>query len=138
MGSKKRFLSSVVAVFAVVVLAASCGSSNDPETWAEADADGNLRTNFIRACSEANAEGGDLEFDEVQAAAYCECAFVEIVEIFGGVFVEGTRIADVADAVEGQDFQAFKDFEAGLRSDPEDIPAEVEAVLNLCVSRAAP
>jgi hypothetical protein len=63
---------------------------------------------------------------------------VEIVEIFGGVFVEGTRIADVADAVEGQDFQAFKDFEAGLRSDPEDIPAEVEAVLNLCVSRAAP
>jgi len=138
MASKKPFLSLVVAVLALVVFAAGCGSSNDPETWGEADADGNLQTNFVRACSEANEDGGDLQFDEVQAAAYCECAFEEIVEIFGGVFVEGTRIVDVADAVEGQDFQAFKDFDEGLRSDPEDIPAEVEAVLNLCVSQAAP
>ena len=138
MVAKKRPLVIVALLLCLVVFAASCGASNDPETWAEADADGNLRANFIRACTEANEEGGDLEFDGVQAAAYCECAFVEIVEIFGGEFGEGTTIVDVAEAVEGQDFRAFKDYESGLRSDPEDIPAEVEAVLNGCVSQAAP
>lgn len=138
MAANKRPLVILAMLLSLVVFAASCGASNDPETWAEADADGNLQANFIRACTEANEDGGDLEFDEVQAAAYCECAFVEIVEIFGGEFVDGTTIVDVADAVEGQDFQAFKDFESGLRSDPEDIPAEVEAVLNLCESQAAP
>ena len=138
MVAKKRPLVLIALLLSLVVFATSCGASNDPETWAEADADGNLRTNFIRACTEANADGGDLDLDETQAAAYCECAFLEIVEIFGGEFVNGTTIVDVADAVEGQDFQAFKDFESGLRSNPEDIPAEVEAVLNLCVSQAAP
>ncbi|MDG1367882.1 MAG: hypothetical protein P8I99_11525 [Acidimicrobiales bacterium] len=137
MVAKKRPLVIVALLLCLGVFAASCGDSSDPETWAEAGDDGVLRANFIRACTEANEEGGDLEFDGVQAAAYCECAFVEIVEIFGGEFGEG-MIVDVAEAVEGQDFQAFKDYESGLRSDPEDIPAEVEAVLNGCVSQAAP
>lgn len=138
MAAKKRPLVIIALLFSFVVLAASCGASNDPETWAEADADGNLQANFIRACTEANADGGDLEFDDVQAAAYCECAFVEIVEIFGGEFVDGTTIVDVADAVEGQDFDAFKDFESGLRDDPENIKPEVRAVLTACASQAAP
>ena len=41
-------------LFSVLVFASACGSSNDPQSWAEAEDDGNLRPNFIRACTEAN------------------------------------------------------------------------------------
>lgn len=138
MRTTKRTLTIFAMLFSVLVFASACGSSNDPQSWAEAEDDGNLRPNFIRACTEANTESAEIELNADQIATYCECAFVEIVEIFGGEFGEGTTIVDVAEAVEGQDFQAFKDYESGLRSDPEDIPAEVEAVLNGCVSQAAP
>lgn len=138
MAAKKRPLVIIALLFSLVVLATSCGASNDPETWAEAEADGNLRPNFVRACTEANADGGDLEFDDSQAAAYCECAFTEIVEYFGGEFDADLAISDIADAAQGRDFEAFKEFESELRSDPESIPADIEAFLNGCASQAAP
>jgi len=137
MAASKRSLIAVL-LLALVALATSCGTSNDPQTWAEAEADGNLQDNFQRACIEANQEGGELDFDDAQAAAYCECAFIEIVEYFGGEIANGNTITDVADAVSGRDFEAFKEFEAGLRDDPERIPADIEAFLTGCAGQAAP
>ena len=138
MVAKKRPLVLIALLLSLVVFATSCGASNDPETWAEAEADGNLRPNFIRACTEANADGGDLQFDSAQAEAYCECAFTEIVEYYGGQFDADLAISDVAGAVQGRDFEAFKDFESDLRSDPESIPADIAAFLTGCASQAAP
>lgn len=128
----------VVLLLSLVALATACGASNDPETWAAAEDDGNLRPNFMRACIDANQDGGDLDFDDAQAEAYCECAFIEIVEYFGGEFDGENAISDVADAVSGRDFEAFKEFESGLRDDPEQIPADIEAFLNGCAGQAAP
>ena len=138
MRTAKRPLTIVVLLLSVILLAGACGSSNDPQTWAEAEEDGNLRPNFIRACTEANADGGDLQFDSAQAEAYCECAFTEIVEYYGGQFDADLAITDVVDAVQGRDFEAFKDFESDLRDDPESIPADIAAFLTGCASQAAP
>lgn len=138
MAATKRPLVLLVLLFSVLVFASACGASNDPETWAQAEEDDNLRPNFMRACTEANQDGGDLDFDAAQARAYCECAFVEIVQYYGGEFNDEGAISDVADAVQGRDFEAFKAFESGLRDDPEDIPADIEAFLNGCVGQAAP
>jgi len=133
MATSLRSSKLIVALFSVLVFASACGGSvNEPETWAEAEADGNLRPNFIRACTEANVDGGEFELTEAQADAYCECAFVEIVEYFGGEINADNALVDVADATAGRDFEAFEDFESGLRDDPTDIPADVEALLRGC------
>ncbi len=137
MRNAKRPLTIFVLLLSVVLFAGACGSSNDPQSWAEAEEDGNLRPNFIRACTEANAEdGADQSFSEAQLANYCECAFIEIVEYYGGSIDGDNRLDDVADAVVGRDFEAFKDLESDLRHDPTSIPADIEAMLNGCAADA--
>ena len=117
-------------LFSVLVFASACGSSNDPQSWAEAEDDGNLRPNFIRACTEANTESAEIELTADQIAAYCECAFVEIVEYFGGEIDGSNRLTDAAAAADsGRDFAAFKELESTLRDNPEDIPADIRALL---------
>ncbi len=128
--------SLLLIVLALVVFAGACSQSNTPETWGEAQEDGNLRPNFIRACTEANAEGGDVEFTAAEASTYCGCAFEEIVEYFGGAIAPDNTISAVANAAEGRDFEAFKTLEADLRKNPEQIPVDIEAMLTGCAARA--
>ena len=120
----------------VLVFASACGSSNDPQSWAEAEQDGNLQPNFIRACTEANADDDTVELTDAQAMAYCRCAFVEIAQYYGGEIDGDSRLDDVADAVAGRDFEAFTQFESSLRSDPTSIPADIEAMLGGCANRS--
>ena len=130
MRTTKRSLTIFAMLFSVLVFASACGSSNDPQSWAEAEDDGNLRPNFIRACTEANTDGAEIELTADQIAAYCECAFVEIVEYFGGEIDGSNRLADAALAADsGRDFAAFKELESTLRDNPEDIPADIRALL---------
>ena len=135
MRNAKRPLTIIVLLLSVVLFAGACGDSNDPESWA--DGGDNIRDNFNRACEEANAEdGADRAFsDPQQLANYCECAFSEIVEYYGGT-ISGDKFEDVAGAVVGRDFQAFKDLESELRNDPASIPADIEAMLNGCANNA--
>ena len=130
MRTTKRSLTIFAMLFSVLVFASACGSSNDPQSWAEAEDDGNLRPNFIRACTEANTDGADIELTAEQVAAYCECAFIEIVEYFGGEIDGSNRLTDAAVAADsGRDFAAFKELESTLRDNPEDIPADIRALL---------
>ena len=130
MRTTKRSLTIFAMLFSVLVFASACGSSNDPQSWAEAEDDGNLRPNFIRACTEANTDGAEIKLTADQIAAYCECAFVEIVEYFGGEIDGSNRLTDAAVAADsGRDFAAFKELESTLRDNPEDIPADVRALL---------
>lgn len=130
MRTTKRSLTIFAVLFSVLALASACGSSNDPQSWAEAEDDGNLRPNFIRACTEANTDGAEVELTADQIAAYCECAFVEIVEYFGGEIDGSNRLTDAAVAADsGRDFAAFKELESTLRDNPEDIPADIRALL---------
>ena len=135
MRTAKRPFSILVLLLSVIILAGACGSSNDPQTWAEAEEDGRLRENFTTACVEANGEtGAEVEFTDAQIATYCECAFIEIVEYFGGEIDGDNRLVDVAGAVAGRDFEAFKDLESNLRDDPTQIPADIEAFLDGCAN----
>lgn len=130
MRTTKRSLTIFAMLFSVLVFASACGSSNDPQSWAEAEDDGNLRPNFIRACTEANTDGAEIELTAGQIATYCECAFVEIVEYFGGEIDGSNQLTDVAAAADsGRDFAAFKELESTLRDNPEDIPADIRAIL---------
>jgi hypothetical protein len=117
----------VVLLLVVALVGTACGS-NDPESWDEAGEDGNLYENFQKACNEANVEGGDIELTDAERVAYCKCAFTELLEYYGGVMENG-QVADIVGAIEGRDFEAFKDLESDLRSDPEQIPSDIEAML---------
>ncbi len=123
-------------LLALVLFAGACSQSNTPSTWGEAEEDGTLRENFIRACLEANDDSGDVEFSEAEASTYCTCAFEEIVEYYGGEFGADNEISEVAGAVEGRNFDAFKDLESDLRKNPEEIPADVEGMLSGCATSA--
>lgn len=74
----------IAGLVAVAVLLTGCGSSSDPSTWEEAEAqvqDGEdfpVKVNFIEACNEANT--GEEGFDDSAARAYCRCAFQELRE----------------------------------------------------------
>ena len=130
MRKMKRSLTVFAMLFSVLVFASACGSSNDPQSWAEAEDDGNLRPNFIRACTEANTDGAQVELTADQIATYCECAFVEIVEYFGGEIDGSNQLTDATVAADsGRDFSAFKELESTLRDNPEDIPADIRALL---------
>ena len=115
MATAKRPLTVFILLLSVLVFAGACGSSNDPQSWAEAEEDGNLRPNFIRACTDANADEGAVDLTDAQLEAYCECAFVEIVEYFGGEIDGDNKLVDVADAIAGRDFEAFRQLESDLR-----------------------
>ena len=55
---------------------------------------------------------------------------VEIVEYFGGEIDGSNRLTDAAAAADsGRDFAAFKELESTLRDNPEDIPADIRALL---------
>lgn len=137
MATAKRPLTLLVLFLSVLVFAAACGSSNDPQTWAEAEEDGNLRPNFIRACTDANVEEGGVELTDAQLETYCECAFVEIVEYFGADIMSFDEpLADSAEAVAGRNFEAFRDFESDLRADPQTVDPAVEAILRGCADNA--
>lgn len=136
MATAKRPLTVFILLLSVLVFAGACGSSNDPQSWAEAEEDGNLRPNFIRACTDANADEGAVDLTDAQLEAYCECAFVEIVEYFGGEIDGENKLVDVADAIAGRDFEAFRQLESDLRDDPANIPADIEAMLNGCAAAA--
>ena len=130
MRTTKRSLTIFAMLFSVLVFASACGASNDPQSWAEAEDDGNLRPNFIRACTEANTDGAEIALTVDQIAVYCECAFVEIVEYFGGEIDGSNRLTDAAvSADSGRGFAAFKELESILRDNPEDIPADIRALL---------
>ena len=130
MRTTKRTLTIFAMLFSVLVFASACGSSNDPQSWAEAEDDGNLRPNFIRACTEANTDGAEIGWTADQIATYGECAFVEIVEYFGGEIDGSNQLTDAAAAADsGRDFAAFKELESTLRDNPEDIPADIRALL---------
>ncbi len=135
--ARKNRTSLLVILLSLGVFASACSSSNDPATWAEAEADGNLQPNFINACTEANADGGEVQFTSDQARIYCECAFGEIVEYFGGEIKADSSLDDVANATIGRDFEAFKQLEKNLRKDPQTIPADVEAMLTACAQQVS-
>lgn len=114
--ARRRDLRSVfvVGILALAVIAAGCSSSSDPDDWAQAEAEGNVRQNFMRSCTEANVEGSD--FTDQQATDYCECAYSEMMEHFA------------------DDFAGFKDLESDLRNDPTAIPIEVERLFEQCAA----
>ncbi len=74
----------IVGVVALALLVAGCGSSSDPESWEEAEAqlddEGTfpVERNFNKSCREANT--GEAGFDDTAARAYCRCAFMELRE----------------------------------------------------------
>jgi hypothetical protein len=118
MSSRNSFRSTFVAgLVGMALLAAACSTSTDPGTWEEAEANGDkVRLNFDESCQEANLEAvssGDVP-------AYCECSYGVIREFYA------------------DDFQAFRDAESELRSNPEAIndntviPAELKALLEEC------
>ncbi|NIU64011.1 MAG: hypothetical protein GWN73_00570, partial [Actinobacteria bacterium] len=104
----------VAVLLGLAVIAGGCAASSDPDNWADAEAEGNVRQNFLRSCNEANVEGGDLT--EEQIPDYCECSYAEMVEFFS------------------DDFQGFKDLESDLRNDPEAVPIEVKALFEQCIA----
>ena len=73
-----------VAGLLVILLLSGCGSSSDPESWEEAEAQGSsddefpVKENFIESCQAANT--GEAGFNEAAARSYCRCAFEEIRE----------------------------------------------------------
>ena len=55
----------------------------------------------------------EIELTADQIATYCECAFVEIVEYFGGEIDGSNQLSDAAAAADsGRDFAAFKELES--------------------------
>ena len=71
-----------ILIVALVVLAAGCGNSADPDTWEEAEQDDRFATgefsaesavehNFMESCMEANTEN----LTEAEARVLCGCSF---------------------------------------------------------------
>ena len=118
MDTRKNFRLVFLALllgFAVVL--AGCSSSNDPETWEEAEADGDkVRLNFMVSCEDANGDASD----DGDVGSYCECSYLELRDYYS------------------DDLQEFKDAESELRTDPEAInnsaivPVAVRDALTLC------
>ena len=115
MARRSKFRSALGAgVLGLALIAGGCSSSSDPDTWAEAKEEGNVRQNFQRACTEANLEGGNLTDDQV--SDYCGCAYEEMLEHFS------------------DDFEGFKDLEKELRNDPTAVPIEIERLFEQCAA----
>ncbi len=88
----KRWVLYLVGAALVVSVAAGCGSSADPETWAEAEEHGYVdpatnveyssavEFNFMTACLIANAESGGGDLNDEEAYVLCQCSFVGLRE----------------------------------------------------------
>jgi len=137
MTAKSRLLVLVSVLLGVALLASSCGDSNDPTTWKEAGGDGNVESNFYRACIEANQDGGDVTLTDSQARVLCECSFEQLVSYFGGKFADDGSLTDADAPGAGGGFAEFAQLDADLRKDPTSIPASVEAFLTSCAQLAA-
>ena len=118
MDSRKKLRSSLVAGFlAMALVVTGCSSSTDPDTWEDAEANGDkVRLNFLASCQEANSGAGS----DADVPSYCECSYDELREWYS------------------DDFQAFRDAESELRDDPEAInnpsiiPRGVSDALDAC------
>lgn len=101
----------IAALVSLALLLSGCGSSSDPSSWEEAEdqvQDGEdfpVKSNFLEACNEANADEGG--FDASAARAYCRCAFQELRE-----------------SLEFVEFDALDD---GLRKNPDPTALEGDA-----------
>lgn len=80
---------STAFLCAFVLLLAACGSSADPQSWEEAEAEGSVRENFMNTCVEiteslANSRVSDSAVSAAEAEInvyqeYCGCVFNEYV-----------------------------------------------------------
>lgn len=109
---RNRPLLLAIVLLGITLFAASCGSSNNPTTWAQAEADGTLEENFMRSCTQANVGGG---LTDLQVPSYCGCAFDALANLYS------------------EDFQLFRDAESRLRSDPTDIDPSLRQLFESCV-----
>ena len=133
----RRLVRAWTLTAALVLVAAGCGNSADPESWEEAEEHGftdpetgdaynsAVEFNFVSACLLANTEdtGGDLNAQE--ARVLCQCAF-----------------NDLRDSLT---FQEFRDLDKALRDtpNPSDLDEEpedtwddrAEGILETCASR---
>lgn len=110
---RRSVLSALVVALALVV--AGCSESNDPETWEDAEAQDGfpVRTNFLDACTEANA--GEQGLSEDEAPAFCECAFTELREQLT--------------------FEEFDALDDDLRADNETVPTTLQTVVDGCLEQ---
>ncbi len=71
---RPRRLGLIAALAAAGLVLSGCGTDPDPDNWAEAgEGDFAVRTNYLKACQEANdGEGG---FNAATARRFCECSF---------------------------------------------------------------
>jgi hypothetical protein len=129
-----RSLRSVwVLAAAVVLLVAGCGTSADPDTWAEAEEDARyvddeafpaqsaVEYNFMRSCVEANSR----TLTEPEARVLCQCSFRDLRNQFT--------------------LDQFKSLDSALREnpnpsdlddDPEDLWDDTaEGILRACAER---
>ncbi len=113
---------------ALVLVAAACSSSNDPNSWTEAGETDQVRTNFVKACQTAN-EGVD-QLSQNQAASYCTQTFEALVDYYGGEIMPDGILQDSSTATVGRDFEAFLQLDKDLRSDPTSIPSEITEILS--------
>ena len=59
----------------LIVATVGCGTSADPESWAEADESGNVEANFMQACQLANGLLPDNNLNADSVAELCQCSF---------------------------------------------------------------
>jgi hypothetical protein len=137
MAAKTRVLVLVSFLLSFSLLASSCGSSNDPKTWAEAGVEGNVQTNFYRACTEANQDGSEFSLSDSQVRVLCECSFEKLVSYYGGTLGDDGVLTDASTPGAGGGFSDFAQLDKDLRNDPSIIPASVEAFLTSCGALAA-
>ena len=116
-------------LMALLLLASACSSNNDPKSWTEAGVDGNVQTNFVEACQQANA--GEKGMSDSQANSYCTQSFEALVDYYGGVIIQpGNVLQDAPTPGQGGDFAAFLKLDGDLRKNPESIPVDVAALLS--------
>lgn len=102
------------SLVAVALLATACGSSNDPTTWEEAEAQDGfpVRENFLDACLDANT--GQQGMSAEEADSYCDCAFVDVREALS--------------------FDEFEQLDDDLREDSTDLRPDVRDLFEACAA----
>lgn len=100
---RPRRLGLLAALAAAGLLLSGCGNDPDPDNWAEAAAgDFAVKTNYLKACQEANeGEGG---FNAAAARQFCECSFDRL-------YAGGEE--------RGLTFEQFQALDNALRDDPD-------------------
>lgn len=94
-----RKAGSALAALALVIAAAGCGTSADPDSWEEAEETGAVRENFLNACELANESLAGDGLNPAAVEAVCLCTFKGLKE-------------------EIDDFDEFKELDKALRNTP--------------------